>query len=128
MKKISIVFIVIMVVMTFAACRKDSDKEKTDNLKQENLTEIIEYDEEQDTEGEQGDTEKTDSTGQPESKGQPQSTGQQESVEQQEGIEKQENPTKPEDADEESDKDSDSVTKDEKDEDETFIELPIIPY
>jgi len=120
MKKISIVFIVIMIVMTFTACRKDSDKEKTDNLKQEDLTEIIEYDDEEQEEQEE--------IGQPESTGQPESKGQQESVEQQEGTEKQENPTKPEDTDEESDKDSDTATKDEKDEGGTHIELPIIPY
>jgi len=126
MKKISIVFIVIMIVMTFTACRKDSDKEKTDNLKQENLTEIIEYDDEE--QEEQEGIGKPESNEQSESKGQPNSSGQQEPVKQQEGTEKQENPTKPEDADDESDKDSDSTTKDEKDEDETFIELPIIPY
>lgn len=123
MKKISIAFIIILIVFTFAACKKNSNNEKTDNLKQENFTEIIEYDDE-----EQEGIGQPESTGQSESKGQPNSSGQQEPVKQQEGTEKQENPTKPDDADEESDKDSDSATKDEKEEGGTHIELPIIPY
>ena len=102
MKKISIIFMVIIMAISFAACGKSGDKDK---LKPENPTETIDR---EDDEVKDMDEEEQESTEQMENSGK------------EEKPVKQENPSKP----------SNNNTEDEEEEteeEETDMELPFIP-